>query len=98
MRYRVAAAVTILMCASANAQISSRSEIVRGLCRQNGCDEFSIVGKQPVVEADHGILFRTRVRTFLASSQGRKDLGEEEGYVFCSDNPGDLVGAGRANS
>src|SRR3954451_11892374 len=84
MLYRIVAAALIFLCTDAESQIYGRADIVRGLCRPDGCDEFSVLDKQPVIEADHGILIRTRVRTFLANSQGRKDLGEEEGYVFCS--------------
>jgi hypothetical protein len=66
------------------AQDAGRADIIRGLCRPDGCDEFAIISKQPVEESDHGILFRTRVRTFTSSAQGRTDQGEENGYVFCS--------------
>jgi hypothetical protein len=84
MRSVIASLVVLFFGAAALAQGSSRGDLVRGQCRQDGCDEFSIVSKQPVVEARNGILFRTQVRTYLASSQGRSELGEENGYVFCS--------------
>src|SRR4051794_15048957 len=51
------------------AQSGGNAEVIRGLCRQEGCDEFTIVSKESMAESDHGILFRTRVRTFLANSQ-----------------------------
>jgi hypothetical protein len=76
--------LALVMASSASAQDPGRAEIVRGLCRPDGCDEFAIISKQPVEESDHGILFRTRVRTFLSNTQGRSDQGEEDGYVFCS--------------
>src|SRR3954453_17269800 len=53
------------------AQSGGNADVIRGLCRQEGCDEFTIVSKESMAESDHGILFRTRVRTFLANSQGR---------------------------
>jgi hypothetical protein len=84
MIYPLAAIIFLSSCAGAAAQSVGRPDIVRGLCRRDGCDEFAIVSKQSMAQADHGILFRTQVRTFLASSQGRADQGEESGYVFCS--------------
>jgi hypothetical protein len=33
---------------------------------------------------DEGTLFKTRVKTFHASYGGRKELGEENGHVYCS--------------
>src|SRR5215212_9204969 len=83
IRYRLAV-LAFVTSSTALAQDTGRAEIVRGLCRPDGCDEFAIVSKQPVEESDHGILFRTRVRTFLSNAQGRSDQGEEDGYVFCS--------------
>jgi hypothetical protein len=84
MRLTMAALILVLLGAPAIGQGSSRGDLVRGQCRQDGCDEFSIVSKEPMAEARNGILFRTQVRTYLASPQGRSDLGEESGYVFCS--------------
>ena len=84
MRWTLAALALVLLGAPAVGQGSARGDLVRGQCRQDGCDEFSIASKEPVAEARNGILFRTQVRTYLASSQGRSDLGAESGYVFCS--------------
>lgn len=78
------ALLALVAISPAMAQNGGRADIIRGLCRQDGCDEFAIVSKDPMAESDHGILFRTRVRTFLANAQGRADQGEENGYVFCS--------------
>lgn len=66
------------------AQAPASPEIVRGLCSKDGCDEFAILDKQPVATGFDGQLFRTRVRVFHASSAGRRDGGEENGFVFCS--------------
>jgi hypothetical protein len=66
------------------AQEYSREGIVRGLCQKDGCDEFVILDKQPVAQGPDGNLYRTRVRTYHASSRGRADRGEETGFVYCS--------------
>jgi hypothetical protein len=66
------------------AQTYDRADIVRGLCQPDGCDEFAIVGADPMTETDNGTLMRTRLKTFHASHAGRKELGEEDGYVYCS--------------
>ena len=84
MRLWIATLACLLAAGPALSQGYSRGEIVRGLCRQDGCDEFSIAEKQPVTSDARGALFRTRVRIFHASQQGRKDQGEENGYVLCS--------------
>lgn len=84
MLHRLAALAALLVAAPALAQGYQREDIVRGLCRKDGCDEFSIVDKQPVTETPQGALYRTRVKTFHASHQGRVAQGEENGYVFCS--------------
>ena len=57
---------------------------VRGLCRQDGCDEFQVLDKRPVAQGSQGTLFQTRVRTFHASYQGRRTTGDEDGFVYCS--------------
>src|SRR5215212_2758157 len=74
----------VLVAGSAVAQSYSRADLVRGLCRKDGCDEFSIVEKEPMARNDQGTLYRTRVNTYHASYQGRVELGEEDGFVFCS--------------
>ena len=76
--------LALLVSGSAFAQSYERADIVRGLCRKDGCDEFSILDKQPVSRTDQGILYRTRVKTYHASNRGRVEQGEETGYVFCS--------------
>jgi hypothetical protein len=84
MLYRVATLLLILAFGPAVAQTYSRADLVRGLCRKDGCDEFGILGKEPVAHNDRGTLYRTRVRTYHASYRGRVDQGEETGFVFCS--------------
>jgi hypothetical protein len=79
-----AAALLLALSAPALAQSYSRPEVVRGLCQPEGCDEFAIVGADRIASTEEGTLMRTRLRTFSASRDGRKDLGEESGYVFCS--------------
>jgi hypothetical protein len=61
-----------------------RADVIRGLCRPDGCDEFSVIGARPLASGEEGTLMRTRLKTFHAGPNGRKDLGEEDGYVYCS--------------
>jgi hypothetical protein len=76
--------LTLLVSGPAFAQSYERADLVRGLCRKDGCDEFSILGKQAVSQTDQGTLYRTRVKTYHASNRGRVEQAEEDGYVFCS--------------
>jgi hypothetical protein len=76
--------LTLLVSGPAFAQSYERADLVRGLCRKDGCDEFSILGKQAISQADQGALYRTRVKTYYASNRGRVEQAEEAGYVFCS--------------
>jgi hypothetical protein len=76
--------LAFLISGPAFAQSYDRADIVRGLCRKDGCDEFSIIDKQPISRADQGTLYRTRVKTYHASNRGRVEQAEEVGYVFCS--------------
>jgi hypothetical protein len=85
MRILAASVATLLtFVAPALAQGYARPEIVRGLCQKNGCDEFSVLSAERLRSEEVGTLFRTRVRTYLASSRGRVEKGEDAGYVFCS--------------
>jgi hypothetical protein len=83
MRTLVAAALLVLA-SPALAQGYSRPEIIRGLCQKDGCDEFSVLGAERMRGDEEGTLFRTRLRTYHASSRGRAEKGDETGYVFCS--------------
>src|SRR3954471_6868337 len=60
------------------------SDIVRGLCQKDGCDEFRVLSAEPVTSTDEGRLLRTRIQTFHASSRGRANQKEENGFVYCS--------------
>ena len=73
-----------LSATSALAQDYNRQDLVRGLCQKDGCDEFTILAADRIRATDEGTLFKTRLKTFHASHAGRKDRGEENGYVFCS--------------
>jgi hypothetical protein len=66
------------------AQSYTRSDVVRGLCQRDGCDEFTILRADRIAATDEGTLMKTRVRTFHASRAGRQDRGEQDGYVYCS--------------
>jgi hypothetical protein len=78
------AALALALSAPALAQGYNRTDIVRGLCQPEGCDEFSVLGADQIAATEEGTLLRTRLKTFHASRDGRKDLGEESGFVFCS--------------
>ncbi|WP_201842309.1 hypothetical protein [Microvirga zambiensis] len=77
-------ALIALLSAPALAQSYDRSDLIRGLCRPDGCDEFAILTASPLAKGGEGTLMQTRVKTFHASSAGRRELSEENGYVYCS--------------
>src|SRR4051812_38902213 len=62
----------------------AQHEIIRGVCRKDGCDEFSVVEKEQVAQSALGTLYRTKVKVFHASYSGRKPQVEEDGFVLCS--------------
>jgi hypothetical protein len=74
----------MLLSTLALAQGYDRQDVVRGLCKKDGCDEFVIGDKSEVSKGSDGTLYRTRVRTYHASNKGRIDGGEESGFVYCS--------------
>jgi hypothetical protein len=74
----------ILLATPAQAQEYNRTDLIRGLCQPNGCDEFGIVSVDPVLATPEGSLKRTRLKTFHASYSGRVPRAEETGYVYCS--------------
>ncbi|WP_173945402.1 hypothetical protein [Microvirga yunnanensis] len=77
-------ALALVLAIPAFAQTNSRPDIIRGLCRPDGCDEFAILAASPLTRTGEGTLMQTRVKTFHASSSGRRELSEENGYVYCS--------------
>jgi hypothetical protein len=77
-------ALALVLATPAFAQTYDRPEIIRGLCRQDGCDEFAILAASPLSKGGEGTLMQTRVKTFHASSSGRRELSVENGYVYCS--------------
>lgn len=83
-RFFVLAFLAALLPWTAQAQDQPSADIIRGLCQKNGCAEFAILEKTPVANGPDGQLFRTKVQTFHASSQGRASQGEESGFVYCS--------------
>jgi hypothetical protein len=70
--------------ARAHAQGYFREDIVRGVCRKDGCDEFSIIDAQAIRQTSKGTLLAVVLQTYHASYQGRAERGTEEGYVLCS--------------
>jgi hypothetical protein len=77
-------ALALVLATPALAQTYDRTDIIRGLCRPDGCDEFAILASSPLIKGGEGTLMQTRVKTFHASSAGRKELSEENGYMYCS--------------
>jgi hypothetical protein len=77
-------ALALVLSTPAFAQTYGRTDIIRGLCRPDGCDEFAILAASPLATGDEGRLMQTRVKTFHASSAGRRELSQENGYVYCS--------------
>jgi hypothetical protein len=78
------AALALALAGPAAAQDYNQPDIVRGLCQKDGCDEFRALSADPVTSTDEGRLLRTRIQTFHASSRGRANQNEENGYVYCS--------------
>jgi hypothetical protein len=77
-------ALVLVLATPAFAQTNDRPDIIRGLCRPDGCDEFAVLAASPLTKTGEGTLMQTRVKTFHASSAGRRELSEENGYVYCS--------------
>ncbi len=80
----LALSLALLVSQVAHAQTNQKADIVRGLCQKDGCQEFTILGKQPVATGTDGQLFKTQVRTFHASYVGRTTQSDENGFVYCS--------------
>src|SRR5215213_8240592 len=78
------AALALALAGPAAAQDYNQPDIVRGLCQKHGCDEFRILSAEPVTSTDEGRLLRTRIQTFHASSRGRANQNQENGFVYCS--------------
>src|ERR671912_798248 len=85
-------ALAVLLSTSAMAQTYDRADIVRGLCRPDGCDGFVILAASPQGKGGEGTLMQTRLRTFHASSRGRRELSQENGYVYCSKTKPAIIG------
>ena len=77
-------ALALVFAGPAAAQDYNQPDIVRGLCQKDGCDEFAILAADRIKTIEDGTLFRTRLQTFHASYGGRRDQGQEAGYVYCS--------------
>src|SRR5918997_3505878 len=85
-------ALALVLSFPAMAQTYNRADIVRGLCRPEGCDEFAILAASPLIKGGEGTLMQTRVKTFHASARGRRELSEENGYVYCSRTKPAIIG------
>ena len=76
--------LALMLATPAFAQSYDRTDLIRGLCRPDGCDEFAILVASPLTKGGEGTLMQTRVKTFQTHSAGRRELSEEDGYVYCS--------------
>jgi hypothetical protein len=81
---RTLVALALVLATPAFAQTYDRPEIIRGVCRPDVCDEFAVLAASPLIKGGEGTLVQTRVKTFHASSVGRRELSEENGYIYCS--------------
>src|SRR3712207_1020850 len=77
-------ALAVVLSTPVLAQSYDRPDIIRGLCRPDGCDEFALLNASSLTQGGEGTLMQTRVKTFHASARGRRELNEENGYVYCS--------------
>jgi hypothetical protein len=80
--------LALVLATPALAQSYNRSDIVRGLCQPNGCDEFTVLRADRIAASDEGTLLKTRVRTFHASSAGRQERGEQGTAMSTARAPG----------
>ena len=84
MRSIVAAAVFSLIALSCHSQGYNPDNVVRGVCRPDGCDDFTIASIDLINRGYDGALMRARVEVYHSSFRGRVSRGFEERHVFCS--------------
>ena len=85
------AALVALTPTVAHAQSYYRDDIVRGVCRRDGCDDFTIEEVRPVANYADGSLHLARIGVFHASFRGRVSRGTDEIHVLCSTSRPALV-------
>jgi len=85
--------LALMLAIPAFAQSYDRTDLIRGLCRPDGCDEFAILVASPLTKGGEGTLMQIRLKTFHASSSGRRELNEENGYVYCSQTKPAIIAA-----
>lgn len=78
------AALVVVLTGPVIAQDYNRTDLIRGLCQKDGCDEFQVLRAEPMLTGTTGVLKRTQVKTFHASYGGRIEREAETGYVYCS--------------
>ena len=83
--------LAIALSSAALAQGYYREDIVRAVCRKDGCDEFSVLEAVPIAQARTGTLVRVKLQTYHASYQGRADRGTEDAHAFCSTSDPTLI-------
>jgi hypothetical protein len=81
---RYAALAFLILTGPVAAQGYNRPDIVRGNCNPDGCDEFTVHERQEIDEGADGTLYEVRLTMFKASYAGRRTLGEEVQYAYCS--------------
>ena len=77
-------ALAFVLSAPALAQSYDRADIVRGLCRPDGCDEFAILAASPSDQDRGGHADANAGEDLPCEFAGRRELSEENGYVYCS--------------
>ena len=69
---------------SAQAQTYDPENVVRGVCRPDGCDDFTIASIEIINRVHDGALARARIEVYHSSFRGRVARGVEERHAFCS--------------
>lgn len=82
-------AVSLLLPAVAGAQ---EGQPVTGKCEAGKCDEFQVLTREVVGVGPRGRLVKSRLRAWTTQDGRRADLGEEDGYAFCSRYVPALIG------
>jgi len=84
MRSIAAAGVFSLIALSGHSQGYNPDNVVRGVCRPDGCDDFTITSIDLINRGYDGALMRARVEVYHSSFRGRVSRGVEEKHAFCS--------------
>ena len=84
IRSIAAAGALSLITLSAHSQSYNPQNVVRGVCRPDGCDDFTITNIEVINRVHDGVLIRARVEVYHSSFRGRVSRGVEQRHAFCS--------------